>query len=219
MLVVGAVGSPDNPVSYVSYGGALHGRRDFLDFRVESLDCRDTRGRLTTTEKNNAVLDWFHRRYRHRLYRRRKMADVGTESRDCLGGDRINPLWVCDCTNRLSGACCRYRANFGGCKTMKSLKSLVIAGALSFGMVAAALAQGFTLPNNSVAQGHLLASPVPGAAGLPVGASCTIAAGSSDSIGACTTTNAFTVSATAITLGTVTSAHLLQWICIGNVGG
>lgn len=185
------------------------------------------------------------------------MADVGTESRYRLGSDRIKSfagLWLYD---GLSGACCRYRANFGGIVMHKFYghqhrwflcASVWIAIAFLTAFPMRAKAQGFTLPNNSVAQGHLLASPVPGAAGLPVGVSCTIAAGSSDSIGACTTTstsgsvtfgtafntaprcvitdltanaatNAFTVSATAITLGTVTSAHLLQWICIGNVGG
>lgn len=112
----------------------------------------------------------------------------------------------------------------------------------------AARSQGFTLPNNTVAQGHLLASPVPGAVGLPVGTSCTIVAGSSDSVGSCTTTSttstvtfgtafltaprclvtdstanaatiAYTISTTAITFSVVINAHLMTWFCVGQVGG
>lgn len=111
-----------------------------------------------------------------------------------------------------------------------------------------AVAQGFTLPNNTVVQGHLNAAPIPGAVGLPVGTTCTIVAGSSDSLGSCTTTStaavvtfgtafvgvprcivtdstanaattAYTISATAITFSVVINAHLLTWFCVGQVGG
>lgn len=117
-----------------------------------------------------------------------------------------------------------------------------LAVAASLGL---AVAQTFTIPDLAVWNGHWVAAPQNAAA--PATTTCTLVAGSSDSVGACTTTstamavtfarsfgvvprcvitdltanaatNAFTVSATAITGGTVTSGHLLQWICVGAVG-
>jgi hypothetical protein len=116
------------------------------------------------------------------------------------------------------------------------------------GMLGAAIAQGFTIPDLTNWVGHWVASPQGGAVtGTPGTTTCTLVAGSSDSVGGCTTTstamavtfarsfgvvprclitdltanaatNAFTVSATAITGTTVTSGHLLQWLCIGPPG-
>ena len=120
------------------------------------------------------------------------------------------------------------------------LSGLAFAGALSI-----AVAQGFTIPDLATWQGHWVGSPQNAAP--PATTTCTLVAGSSDSVGGCTTTstamavtfsrsfgvaprcvitdltanaatNAFTVSATAITGGTVTSGHLLQWICVGAPG-
>jgi len=124
------------------------------------------------------------------------------------------------------------------------MRKFILSCAIALGLVGAADAQSFNLPNNSTVTGHLVA----GGGNPPVGTTCTMAAGSTDSFGACTTTstsgaitfnvpwitapncsvtdstanaatNAYTVSTTAITLGTVTSGHLLQYICIGKVGG
>ena len=113
----------------------------------------------------------------------------------------------------------------------------------------AAFAQGFTLPNGSVALDHLIAAPAPGKA-APVGTGCTIAAGSTDDAGSCTASAAsgsitfatayasapfctvvdasatstvsmpvYTVAASAITLSTIISTHVLYWTCRAKTGG
>lgn len=131
---------------------------------------------------------------------------------------------------------------------MNIFKRGFVAAGMLLAVCGGAFAQGFTLPNNSVVQGHLNASPVQGAAGLPVGTTCTITAGSSDSVGSCLTTStaavvtfgtafvgvprcivtdstvnaattAYTITNTAITFSVVTNANLLTWFCVGQVGG
>jgi hypothetical protein len=120
--------------------------------------------------------------------------------------------------------------------------------ALTFAPVAAlAQAPGFTLPNNSVYQGHLNAAPINVA---PTGSGCTIAAGSTDTDFSCTASAAsgsitfatawnvapfctitdasatstvsmpvYSVSTTAITLTTIISTHVLYGHCTGKNGG
>lgn len=109
--------------------------------------------------------------------------------------------------------------------------------------------QGFTSVNNLILLGHFF-NGGSGTAAVPVGASCTIVAGSSDTDGSCTTSGAsgsitfavpyttapfcavvdasatstvsmpvYTVSATAITLSTIITAHLLFWHCAARIGG
>jgi hypothetical protein len=113
----------------------------------------------------------------------------------------------------------------------------------------AALAQGFTLPDNSTIQGHIKAVPQIGAT-PPTAVGCTIAANASDAAGLCTTSASsgsitfsrtygaapvclivdadatstvsmpvYTVSATAITLTTVITAHKLFYWCLGTIAG
>lgn len=122
----------------------------------------------------------------------------------------------------------------------------MISGIAFAGMVSLAVAQAFYIPTGAIQVGHLNSSPIAGAAGLPVGTTCTILAGSSDTSGSCTASagtatitfgttwgvapkcivqdstatplNVFTVSATAITVSATTNAHVLTWLCIGNVG-
>jgi hypothetical protein len=131
-------------------------------------------------------------------------------------------------------------------KIRDTLRTLISGAAIAALLSSSALAQspGFTLPNNSVYQGHLNAAPV---AAAPAGSGCTIAAGSTDTDGSCTTTATsgsitfavafnqapfcsvtdqtatptavISVSATAITLTTVVSAHVLNWHCTGKNGG
>jgi len=104
------------------------------------------------------------------------------------------------------------------------------------------IAQGFNLQNNTSVLGHLLVAAGP-TGQPPVGVGCTIVAGSTDQAGACLTTATsgsitfaqpfavapfctvtdrtatpvavYSVSTTAITLTTVTSAHNLIWNCWG----
>lgn len=103
--------------------------------------------------------------------------------------------------------------------------------------------QSFVLPDGTSATGHLNAGGPP-----PVGTGCTIAALSTDAAGTCTTTAAagtivfarafattaprcvvvdatatplivYTTTTTQITLTTVTSGHVLYWVCFGAQGG
>ncbi len=113
--------------------------------------------------------------------------------------------------------------------------------ALAFLMFAPVAYAQTVLQDGSVVSGHLTSASPP-----PVGVGCTIAAGSTDMAGACLTTATsgtitfakpfatapvclvvditatpvivYTISTTAITLGTVTSAHQLRWFCMGNAG-
>lgn len=123
----------------------------------------------------------------------------------------------------------------------------MISGIAFAGMIGLAVAQGaFIVPNSAIVVGHLNFSPVFGAPGLPVGTTCTITAGSTDTFGSCaasagtatitfgtswgvaprcilldstaTPVGAYTVSATAITVSATTNAHVLFWFCGGNVG-
>lgn len=127
------------------------------------------------------------------------------------------------------------------------VRSLVALAFVAF--APAAFAQGFTLPDNSVQQGHFVAVPALGKA-APVGVGCTIAAGSTDTVGKCTASAAsgsitfatpynsapvcnlvdqsatstvsmpvYTVSTTAITLSTIISTHVLSWRCDALTGG
>lgn len=128
----------------------------------------------------------------------------------------------------------------------RALEYLGKGAVFGFGLcVSFAIAQQ-TIPDLTVVAGHL-AYIQPGA--VPVGASCTIAAGSTDAEGSCATTGAagsitfgrsfgvapfcsvvdasatstvsmpvYTVSATAITLSTVITAHTLFWHCAGKTG-
>jgi hypothetical protein len=116
-----------------------------------------------------------------------------------------------------------------------------------FGLCASvAIAQQFTIPDLATVIGHI-SYLQPGA--VPVGTTCTIAAGSTDAEGSCATTSTaavvtfgrtwgvapfcivydasavsatsmpvYTVSATAITLSTVITAHTLFWHCAGKTG-
>lgn len=120
--------------------------------------------------------------------------------------------------------------------------------ALAFVLTAQnAFAQGFTLPDGSVLQGHVKAAPQPGAV-PPVAVGCTIDAQSTDFAGKCVTSSTsgsitfnrtfavapfclitdatsvsatsmpiYTVSATAITLSTVITAHTLFYLCMGTL--
>lgn len=100
----------------------------------------------------------------------------------------------------------------------------------------------FIIPDGTNLGGHLNAQ-----GNVPVGTNCTIAAGSTDTAGSCTTTNtsgsiafarAFTAAPTCllvdstatpvavyttttaqITLTSVTNAHVLFWFCIGKGPG
>jgi hypothetical protein len=128
------------------------------------------------------------------------------------------------------------------------LAAAAIALAALFAPVAA-MAQGFTLPDNSVIQGHIRAVQQPGAT-PPTAVGCTIAPNATDAVGTCTATAAsgtitfsrtqgaaptcvvwdqsatstvsmpvYTVTATAITLATIISTHVLGYICIGTIAG
>lgn len=135
---------------------------------------------------------------------------------------------------------------------MKDFRAKLAAAALALAALfapAAAFAQGFTLPDNSVIQGHVRAAPQVGAA-PPTAVGCTIAANATDFAGTCTATAAsgtitfartqgaapscvvwdqsatstvsmpvYTVTATAITLATIISTHVLGYICIGTTAG
>lgn len=107
----------------------------------------------------------------------------------------------------------------------------------------AALAQGFTIPNNSTYQGHFNSAPL---TAPPATTNCTLAAGSTDTDGSCTATSGapvvtfanawnsapfcvvidssatpafvYTVSTTAITI-TGTTAHVYFYHCAGKNGG
>lgn len=134
------------------------------------------------------------------------------------------------------------------------LRSLALAlFAISLALTALApanvYAQGFTLPDGTVQQGHIAAVPALGKT-PPVGVGCTIVAGATDTAGTCTASAAsgsltfatafnsaptcvvwdqsatstvsmpvYTVSASAITLTTIISTHVLGWICFGKTGG
>lgn len=119
-----------------------------------------------------------------------------------------------------------------------AIAMLALAGAGALG----AVAQGFNLPGGTSITGMFSYAGKP-----PVAVGCTLAAGSSDAAGECLTTatsgsitfgtaktNApsclvvdrtatpvavYSVSATAITLTTVTSAHNLSYSCNGKAGG
>jgi hypothetical protein len=135
----------------------------------------------------------------------------------------------------------------------KRILSLSLATLLAYAPVSV-FAQGYSLPANTTAQGHLIAQQ-PEAP--PTGVGCTIAAGSTDLSGTCATTAAsgsitftskrpdgtvgfvvaptclitdatatstvsmpvYTVSATAITLSTIITAHTLHWLCMAKTGG
>lgn len=114
---------------------------------------------------------------------------------------------------------------------------------------AAAFAQGFTLPDGSVQAGHLAAAPAPGktspvGVGCTIVAGATDTAGTctaSAASGSITFATAFnsaptcsvwdqaatstvsmpvyTVSASAITLSTIISTHVLGWLCLAKTGG
>lgn len=128
-------------------------------------------------------------------------------------------------------------------KKLLNIPRLLFAlAALALAMPIDAKAQGFLLPDGSTALGHLNASGPP-----PVGTGCTIAALSTDAAGTCTTSAAsgtivfaraftvaprcvvvdatatplavYTTTTTQITLTTVTSAHVLYWVCFGTQGG
>lgn len=135
---------------------------------------------------------------------------------------------------------------------MKDFRAKLAAAAFALAALfapAAAFAQGFTLPDNSVIQGHVRAVPQAGAV-PPTAVGCTIAANATDAAGLCTTSAAsgsitfartqgaapvclvvdadatstvsmpvYTVSATAITLTTVITAHKLFYWCIGTIAG
>jgi hypothetical protein len=123
----------------------------------------------------------------------------------------------------------------------EALRLAIFAGIVSAGM---AVAQQVSIPDAAAILGHI-AYFQPGA--VPVGTTCTIAAGSTDMEGSCATTGAtatvtfgrtfavapfcsvvdasatstvsmpvYTVSATAITLSTVITAHTLFWHCAGK---
>lgn len=122
----------------------------------------------------------------------------------------------------------------------------MISGIALAGMVSLAFAQAFYIPTGAIQVGHLNTSPVAGAAGLPVGTTCPILAGSSDTSGSCTAGAGtatitfgttwgvapkcvvvdssatplivYTVTATAINISATTNAHVLFWWCTGNVG-
>ena len=128
-------------------------------------------------------------------------------------------------------------------KILISFRAFVI-GALALATAGAlgAVAQGFTFPGGTQVLGMFSYAGKP-----PVGVGCTIGAGSSDAAGTCLTTATsgsitfgtaktvapscivvdrtatpvavYSVSTTAITLSTVTSAHNLVWSCSGNAGG
>lgn len=125
---------------------------------------------------------------------------------------------------------------------MSMLRVAALAAVVGLAAGLPVASQIFLLPNNTAVVGHLN-----GASGPPVGTGCTIAAGSTDFAGTCTTTTtsgsiafagAFTTApacllvdstgtpvavyattTTQITLTTVTSAHVLFWTCFGRVGG
>ena len=106
-----------------------------------------------------------------------------------------------------------------------------------------AQAPGFTLPNNSVYQGHFNSAP---ASAPPTTSNCTLAAGSTDTDGSCTATSGapsitfgvawnqtpfclvqdasatpavvYTLSTTAINI-TGTTAHVYYYHCTGKNGG
>jgi hypothetical protein len=134
---------------------------------------------------------------------------------------------------------------------MRNFRARIAAAIAIVGLFAPALvhAQGFTLPDNSVIQGHIRAVPQLGAT-PPTAVGCTIAANATDAVGTCTATAAsgsitfsrtqgaaptcvvwdqsatstvsmpvYTVSATAITLSTIISTHVLGYICIGTIAG
>lgn len=119
----------------------------------------------------------------------------------------------------------------------------MFAGMVMVGLVGAALAQGFALPDGTMLAGHLLASGNP-----PTLVGCTVVVGATDFSGSCTSsatsgsitfakpfvaipvcqvvdatvnaaTTAYTVSITAITLSTITTANLLTWNCVGRQSG
>lgn len=126
-----------------------------------------------------------------------------------------------------------------------SLAALAVALAVALAP-GAALAAGFTLPDQSVIQGHTNIVPQIGAA-PPVAVGCTISATASDAAGNCTASAAsgtitfartytvapvcvvwdqsatstvsmpvYSVSATAITLSTIISTHVLGYFCFGG---
>ena len=127
---------------------------------------------------------------------------------------------------------------------MKMLNRLLVAAALALAPCAA-LAQGFNIPDASSIQGHIKAVPQIGAApptavGCTIATTATDVAGTctataaSGSITFARTYGAapscvvwdqsatstvsmpvYTVSATAITLSTIISAHVLGYICLG----
>ena len=111
----------------------------------------------------------------------------------------------------------------------------------------AALAQGFTIPNNSTYQGHFNSAPIGPA---PTATGCTMAPGSTDTDFKCTASAAsgsitfgtvwnvapmctitdasatstvsmpvYSISTTAITLTTIISTHVLFGHCTGTNGG
>lgn len=132
-------------------------------------------------------------------------------------------------------------------KRMLDYAGGMVSGIAFAGMIGLAVAQGaFIIPTGAISVGHLNFSPIPGAAGLPVGTTCTILAGSSDTFGSCTAgagtatitfgttwgvaphcllldstatpVGAYNVTATAINVTATTNAHVLFWFCGGNVG-
>lgn len=138
-------------------------------------------------------------------------------------------------------------------KFLEDVRSLLAAGMLAIALMCGAspdvLAQGFTLPDGTVQQGHISAvqtiNKTP-----PVGVGCTIAANATDTSGNCTASAAsgtitfatpynsaptcavwdqsatstvsmpvYTVSASVITLSTIISTHVLGWRCDAKAGG
>lgn len=107
-----------------------------------------------------------------------------------------------------------------------------------------AIAQGFTLPDGSIVGGHLaVQGPLPTLVGCTITAGSTDTSGSCTTSAAsgsitfgrtfataptCLVVDAtatstvsmpvYTVSATAITLSTIITAHTLHWLCLGKIG-
>lgn len=126
---------------------------------------------------------------------------------------------------------------------MKRLFSSLLALALALAPIPA-MAQGFTAPDPTTFGGHVVASgPLPTLVGCTIiagstdtsGSCTTSAASGSITFGrtfatapACLVVDAsatstvsmpvYTVSATAITLSTIITAHILHWFCIGKIG-
>jgi hypothetical protein len=174
------------------------------------------------------------------------MANAGTESRYCLmicidGRQCHEAACAINMVCQYGGLTMRY--------WIENARSAMIAGMIAIACAGGFVqAQQVFLQHNIQFAGHALAGFGQQAPLQPVGTTCTIAAAASDFSGSCTATstagvvtfgqaylvapvclvvdntanaatNAYTVSTTAITLGTITSGHVYNWICIGRNGG